>query len=184
MFVRIDTRLSDAPRMLQASAALDPNGAALTMGTFMRAILWSCRHRTNGFLPDAILKNLLGVSTKVRAAFVAANLWTEVAGGLQIPEDDYYLLPWSAGPNHRSPDRRGVDLKCRFEVLKRDDFTCRYCGRRAPAVEIEVDHVVPRSMGGTDDLTNLVAACFECNSGKSNRPLRVPGVTDDDEVTR
>jgi hypothetical protein len=169
--------------MIQASAAFLPNGPALAMGTFMRAILWSCRHRTNGFLPEAILENVLVVSPKIRAAFAAAKLWTEVSGGLQIPEDDYYLLPWSAGQAPKSADRRGVDLKCRFEVLKRDDFTCQYCGRRAPAVAIEVDHVVPRSMGGTDDLTNLVAACFECNSGKSNRPLRVPGVTDDDKVT-
>jgi hypothetical protein len=164
--------------MIQASAALDPNGPAIAMGTFIRAILWSCRHRTNGFLPDAILENVLAISTKARAAFVAAPLWTDAPGGLQIPEDEYYLLPWSAGQNRRASDRRGVDLKCRFEVLKRDHFTCQYCGRRAPAVEIEVDHVVPRSAGGTDDLTNLVAACFECNSGKSNRPLSVAGMAE------
>lgn len=34
-----------------------------------------------------------------------------------------------------------------------------------------VDHLVPRSMGGTDALTNLVAACCKCNSDKGSNPM-------------
>jgi len=56
--------------------------------------------------------------------------------------------------------------KQRFRILLRDDFRCRYCGKEAPSVALEVDHVVPRSKGGSDDDGNLVAACFECNRGK------------------
>lgn len=59
-----------------------------------------------------------------------------------------------------------ISLKKRFEILRRDQFTCRYCGRVAPSVIVEVDHVMPRSEGGTDEDSNLVAACFECNRGK------------------
>jgi hypothetical protein len=55
----------------------------------------------------------------------------------------------------------------RFEVLRRDGHTCRYCGAAVPDVPITVDHVVPRALGGSDDPSNLVAACRECNSGKA-----------------
>jgi len=42
----------------------------------------------------------------------------------------------------------------------------------APDVELQVDHIYPVSKGGTNSLDNLVAACVECNSGKSNGVLK------------
>lgn len=74
------------------------------------------------------------------------------------------------------PASRGT----RFKVLQRDDFTCRYCGRSAPEVVLDVDHVVPVREGGSNDMANLVAACVDCNTGKSGHPLpdaRASGVT-------
>lgn len=64
-----------------------------------------------------------------------------------------------------------ISVRTRFEVFKRDDFTCRYCGRSTPSVVLEVDHVVPSCDGGTDDLINLVTSCWECNRGKAGIPL-------------
>ncbi len=61
--------------------------------------------------------------------------------------------------------------KVRFEVFKRDKFTCQYCGRSAPDVTLQVDHIHPVSEGGTDDLLNLVTSCFDCNQGKKDRLL-------------
>lgn len=61
-----------------------------------------------------------------------------------------------------------VSKRTRFEVLRRDDHTCRYCGGKAPEVTLTVDHVLPVALGGTDDPTNLVACCHECNAGKSS----------------
>jgi hypothetical protein len=60
-----------------------------------------------------------------------------------------------------------VGAKLRYEVLQRDNFTCRYCGAFAPIAVLVVDHVVPRKHGGPDKATNLVTACQDCNSGKS-----------------
>ena len=59
----------------------------------------------------------------------------------------------------------------RFEVLKRDGFRCAYCGVTSAAELLHVDHVVPVSKGGTDDLANLVSACVACNLGKSAKGL-------------
>lgn len=59
----------------------------------------------------------------------------------------------------------------RFEVFKRDKFTCQYCGKKAPDVVLELEHIQPVSKGGSDHITNLVAACFDCNRGKGDRIL-------------
>ncbi len=67
--------------------------------------------------------------------------------------------------------RDSLPKKIRFEVFKRDSFTCQYCGAKAPDVVLEVDHIVPVSEGGTDELLNLVTACKACNAGKSDRKL-------------
>lgn len=60
-----------------------------------------------------------------------------------------------------------VSTRTRFEVFKRDRFTCTYCGRTPPAVLLEVDHVLPRAAGGSDDVENLTTSCWDCNHGKA-----------------
>jgi 5-methylcytosine-specific restriction endonuclease McrA len=62
-------------------------------------------------------------------------------------------------------------LRIRFAVLKRDDFTCQYCGRKAPSVILQLDHIYPKSKGGSDSINNYRTACAECNLGKSDIPL-------------
>jgi HNH endonuclease len=64
-----------------------------------------------------------------------------------------------------------IGPRLRFEVFKRDRFTCAYCGRTAADVLLHVDHVIPVVAGGTDDLANLVTACVDCNLGKGPRLL-------------
>ncbi len=60
-----------------------------------------------------------------------------------------------------------VSKRLRYEILRRDNNTCRYCGGTAPDVVLTIDHVVPVALGGADDPSNLVAACKDCNAGKS-----------------
>ena len=64
-----------------------------------------------------------------------------------------------------------ISKALRFEILTRDGYRCRYCGAGAPTVQLQIDHVLPRSLGGRDDASNLVAACFDCNAGKSDRKI-------------
>ena len=67
--------------------------------------------------------------------------------------------------------RKALSKKIRFEVFKRDGFKCQYCGRSAPDVLLEVDHIVPVAEGGKNDLLNLVTSCKDCNRGKGKNPL-------------
>lgn len=59
-----------------------------------------------------------------------------------------------------------VSKRARFEVLRRDGFECQYC--HAADAPLTVDHVLPSALGGSDRPENLVAACRDCNSGKSS----------------
>lgn len=67
--------------------------------------------------------------------------------------------------------RTAIPKSIRFEVFKRDKFTCQYCGLSAPDVILEIDHIRPVSKGGTNDILNLVTACRDCNRGKTNKEL-------------
>jgi 5-methylcytosine-specific restriction endonuclease McrA len=53
------------------------------------------------------------------------------------------------------------------EILRRDDYTCQYCGRKLAM--LTVDHVVPRRLGGEHSWTNVVAACHPCNRRKGGK---------------
>ena len=59
----------------------------------------------------------------------------------------------------------------RFQVLKRDNFKCQYCGKTAKETTLEVDHIIPKSKGGSDELDNLITSCIECNRGKRDKSL-------------
>lgn len=61
-----------------------------------------------------------------------------------------------------------VSKRVRFEVLRRDNHACRYCGQAAPDVKLHVDHVIPTTLGGADTPENLVTACAPCNLGKAS----------------
>lgn len=66
---------------------------------------------------------------------------------------------------------RGINLRLRWTVLKRDNFSCNKCGRspaKDPSVILHVDHINPWSKGGETVIENLEALCEQCNLGKSN----------------
>ena len=73
--------------------------------------------------------------------------------------------------------RKSLSKKNRFEVFKRDEFRCQYCGATPPKVILEIDHIDPIANGGSNDIENLITACFDCNRGKSKRLLSSTSVS-------
>lgn len=71
-----------------------------------------------------------------------------------------------------------VSKRLRFEIFRRDNHACRYCGRAAPEVALTIDHVTPDTLGGPTEPGNLVTACAECNGGKSSIAPDSPVVAD------
>lgn len=70
--------------------------------------------------------------------------------------------------------RQSISKKLRFDVFKRDQFQCAYCGAHpSETVLLEIDHVHPVVEGGTNDIDNLVTSCFDCNRGKGAELLAI-----------
>lgn len=57
----------------------------------------------------------------------------------------------------------------RLNLLARDQFRCQYCSNNLTSRESSMDHVLPRSQGGTTSWKNVVAACHTCNRRKGGR---------------
>lgn len=76
-----------------------------------------------------------------------------------------------------------VSQRLRYEILRRDNHACRYCGATAPDVKLNVDHVIPTSLGGSDKPDNLVTACAACNGGKTSSMPGADPVADVEQET-
>lgn len=83
--------------------------------------------------------------------------------------------------------RKNISKKVRFEVFKRDSFTCQYCGSKpTDDAVLHIDHIHPVSKGGSNDIINLVTSCEGCNLGKGARELSDKSIikAQADEISR
>lgn len=76
--------------------------------------------------------------------------------------------------NKRAKDRDRTKAS-KTVIYQRDKYTCIYCGKNSieDGARLQVDHVVPFSKGGKNDVSNLVTCCDKCNMGKLDRPLPI-----------
>lgn len=99
------------------------------------------------YIDNVITKNSFSIRDKKLAVERILRMHGEVA-------------PWK---------RHSGVLKNRFKILERDGFKCVYCGRSpSDGATLQIDHIHPKSRGGSDDHDNLVSACYECNIGKND----------------
>ena len=83
--------------------------------------------------------------------------------------------------------RKAITKKTRFEIFKRDSFTCQYCGTTPPNCILEIDHIFPVCEGGNNDEQNLITSCYDCNRGKGgrnlkNKPKSLKKIQEDDRI--
>lgn len=139
----------------------------------------------------------VNVATVARALVL---VWNEVAS--VVDPTDYQLYTWAdwsrLRPREDEPFIRAVRQPLRVpevivlaeydrlpqrvvsfsrrNLFRRDRATCQYCGRRPASDELSIDHVVPRSQGGTSTWENCVLACLDCNHRKADRTPREAGL--------
>jgi len=127
-------------------------------------------------------------------------LWNDAAR--VVDPEEYRLLSWNDwtgyAPAEGAPCVRSARLRLkapeiiclahydrlpstavtfsRRNVAKRDHYTCQYCGGQPGAESITIDHVLPRSQGGTSSWTNCAAACTRCNARKGDRTPEQAGM--------
>jgi ATP adenylyltransferase len=80
--------------------------------------------------------------------------------------DKYIKKRGDAIWGHRGPDSGYVSGSIRYNVLKRAKHRCELCGGHEDQVALHVDHIIPRSKGGPDDISNFQALCMTCNTNK------------------
>lgn len=71
--------------------------------------------------------------------------------------------------NNKRNKRDPIDSRLRHEVFKRDNYTCKECGKHKSETVLHVDHIISIDQGGSDELDNLQTLCENCNLAKSNK---------------
>lgn len=101
----------------------------------------------------------------------------------QIPEEEDFMsckifghyCPafFTAEPFTETADLRkesgGVSFRTKLRVARRDNYTCQECGALLREHELEFDHIIPRSLGGTSDERNIRLTCLKCNRKKGKQ---------------
>ncbi len=141
------------------------------IGLIEYLIQWSLKEKTQGFLNTKYIDSQLwcigfsGDWKKFIDALVESEILYVIDNGYAFRNFD--LLAYRTKNSISLP----IPHRTRFNVFKRDGFVCTYCGATAPKAKLVVDHVIPKSKGGSDDESNLTTACEPCNLGKSDKCL-------------
>ena len=69
--------------------------------------------------------------------------------------------------------RENIPYELRQAVFERDNYTCQYCGRSYDEADLEIEHIIPISKGGNNDIRNIATACRACNRAKGTRILTI-----------
>lgn len=153
-WVKLDDQFPDHPKVLEVG----PAAAWL----YICGLAYASRYLTDGFIPTAEIKRIhRSISAK---KLVGVGLWTHVEGGYRVADwlNCGLLSDQQALESVRSEARR----RWRDVVFTRDGLRCVRCG---DGTELTIDHVVPLSKGGGNDIDNLQTLCRSCNSRKGAR---------------
>lgn len=125
------------------------------------AALWDDRGPLGKGVIVVLILLTLPVSAPFLVVYLAWKLGTAYADALQ--EASY----GSDSTYYDTREWKRLSRQCK----QRDNWTCRSCGASGPGVELHADHIIPRSRGGADALSNLQTLCVHCHSAKTGRPV-------------
>lgn len=90
----------------------------------------------------------------------------ELINTCDLKLEEFVSKRGAAAWSHRTKSSGYISGSIRFNILKRARSRCELCGISAERKALEVDHIVPRNKGGSDDPSNLQALCYSCNAMK------------------
>jgi uncharacterized protein YozE (UPF0346 family) len=134
-----------------------------------------CLHKYNQF-DELSYRPILGIAKGDLKELIEKNDVSELDVEDQIEQLELWgILPLNHEENgvnntgERKYVRGSMTSSKRYDVLRRDQFQCVLCGASGSEANLEVDHIVPVSKGGSDDMDNLRCLCFRCNRGKHSK---------------
>ena len=128
------------------------------------------RTRPKGWLPPSLVSKAENILNWV-IRFTKLTPFTKFA--LETAKFDMQKLenPDTQGVGYQQGRMFGYADKKAY-LLERENYTCIYCGIHASKAKMEIEHVIPRSRGGTDSLNNLVLSCRACNEAKGSQDVQ------------
>jgi diadenosine tetraphosphate (Ap4A) HIT family hydrolase/5-methylcytosine-specific restriction endonuclease McrA len=179
-FVEHDMRMSHIYQPVMIRALLDSNGRA-SVSDIARQLLIEDRSQLEYYAE--ITKNMVGRVLTNRKVVVREGTVYELPALSQLTPDqvralrsacdqrisEYISRRGDAIWEHRRRSAGYISGTLRYEVLKAAKFRCELCGVSAEERALEVDHIMPRNKGGTDEIANLQALCYSCNAMKRDR---------------
>ena len=180
-FIRTEMRMSHIYQPVMLLELIKSGGFATT-NQIAKSLLAHDASQIDYY--EQITKNMVGkVLTKNRKITERSNDGYLLKGFAELSEaereqllslceakiEEYVAKRGSAIWAHRRKSSGYVPGTARYEVLKRAKFRCELCGISADEKALEVDHIVPRNNGGSDELHNFQALCYSCNATKRDR---------------
>lgn len=102
--------------------------------------------------------------------YTIADIFDEIADTVDLPYRFIDIYNFAKELNGRKRSR-SINPALRKKIIEKYDSTCQMCGRKAPDVVVNVDHIIPRWRGGLTEEHNLWILCEECNQGKGMQIL-------------
>lgn len=98
-----------------------------------------------------------------------------IAQTLRTARDSFDVPSVLALKSYHNVGKRKIEWS-KSAVLRRDDYTCIYCGERGFRSDMTIDHIIPKSKGGPDTWGNTACCCFDCNQRKADRSTHEAGM--------
>jgi 5-methylcytosine-specific restriction endonuclease McrA len=125
------------------------------------------RKRPDGWLAPSLRHRILTIETWVKRLQKFAPL-DSIAQELVKFDTQAIQNPEISGIEYRAGTLKGYE--CREYLLEKWNRQCAYCGVKD--VPLEIEHIQPKSQGGSDRISNLCLACHKCNQRKGNRDIK------------
>ena len=180
-FIEKDMRMSHIYQPVMIWTLLNSGGRASIqdiakeIAGYDQAMLEYYQERVKTMVGKVLTKNKIAVRPKEdKQCFelVAAHNSDEVEELKQLCEEKIaaYIEKRKVDIwDHRRNTRRPVPGSVRYQVLVNAHHRCELCGVDASLRALEVDHIIPKSLGGPDEIDNYQALCYKCNTNKGNR---------------
>ena len=126
------------------------------------------RTRKEGWLPPSKQSRLENICTWVERLRRLCSI-SEISQELVRFDPQKILNPEISGTEYQQGELAGYEV--REYLLEKYNRTCQYCSARG--IPLEVEHIVPKSKGGSNRVSNLTLSCRKCNEKKGNKPIEV-----------
>ena len=126
------------------------------------------RTRKEGWLPPSLQSRLENICTWVERLRRLCSI-SEISQELVRFDPQKILNPEISGTEYQQGELAGYEV--REYLLEKYNRTCQYCSARG--IPLEVEHIVPKSKGGSNRVSNLTLSCRKCNEKKGNKPIEV-----------